>query len=104
MKSVLLQRPCRRRNTGIARPKASSRTKSRNLVPPKCAPSPNKSSTVACSNFAFAAELDGAKPPEACDKRRPGPRENQERTADLPARFLCRHPQIAERHRRKKYV
>jgi uncharacterized damage-inducible protein DinB len=23
---------------------------------------------VACSNFAFAAELDGTKPPEACDK------------------------------------
>jgi len=23
---------------------------------------------VACSNFAFAAELDGVKPPEACDK------------------------------------
>jgi uncharacterized damage-inducible protein DinB len=27
---------------------------------------------VACSNFAFAAELDGAKPPEACDKGGPG--------------------------------
>jgi len=26
---------------------------------------------VACSNFAFAAELDGAKPPEACDKGGP---------------------------------
>ncbi len=23
---------------------------------------------VACSNFAFAAELDGRKPPDACDK------------------------------------
>ena len=28
---------------------------------------------VACSNFAFAAELDGAKPPEACDKGGPNP-------------------------------
>ena len=28
---------------------------------------------VACSNFAFAAELDGAKPPEACDKNGPSP-------------------------------
>jgi hypothetical protein len=26
---------------------------------------------VACSNFAFAAELDGSKPPEACDKGGP---------------------------------
>jgi len=26
---------------------------------------------VACSNFAFAAELDGTKPPEACDKGGP---------------------------------
>jgi hypothetical protein len=26
---------------------------------------------VACSNFAFAAELDGAKPPDACDKGGP---------------------------------
>lgn len=28
---------------------------------------------VACSNFAFAAELDGAKPPEACYKGGPSP-------------------------------
>jgi len=28
---------------------------------------------VACSNFAFAAELDGAKPPGACDKGGPSP-------------------------------
>ena len=28
---------------------------------------------VACSNFAFAAELDGSKPPEACDKGGPSP-------------------------------
>ncbi len=28
---------------------------------------------VACSNFAFAAELDGTKPPEACDKGGPNP-------------------------------
>jgi uncharacterized damage-inducible protein DinB len=28
---------------------------------------------VACANFAFAAELDGAKPPEACDKGGPSP-------------------------------
>ncbi|HTT19825.1 MAG TPA: DinB family protein [Candidatus Sulfotelmatobacter sp.] len=28
---------------------------------------------VACSNFAFAAELDGTKPPEACDKNGPSP-------------------------------
>jgi hypothetical protein len=28
---------------------------------------------VACSNFAFAAELDGNKPPEACDKGGPSP-------------------------------
>ena len=28
---------------------------------------------VACSNFAFAAELDGAKPPDACDKGGPSP-------------------------------
>lgn len=28
---------------------------------------------VACSNFAFAAELDGIKPPEACDKGGPNP-------------------------------
>jgi hypothetical protein len=28
---------------------------------------------VACSNFGFAAELDGAKPPEACDKGGPSP-------------------------------
>ena len=28
---------------------------------------------VACSNFAFAAELDGKKPPEACDKGGPSP-------------------------------
>ena len=28
---------------------------------------------VACSNFAFAAELDGTKPPEACDKGGPSP-------------------------------
>jgi DinB family protein len=28
---------------------------------------------VACSNFAFAAELDGAKPPEACDNGGPNP-------------------------------
>lgn len=28
---------------------------------------------VACSNFAFSAELDGAKPPEACDKGGPSP-------------------------------
>jgi DinB superfamily len=28
---------------------------------------------VACSNFAFAAELDGTKPPEGCDKGGPGP-------------------------------
>jgi len=26
---------------------------------------------VACANFAFAAELDGAKPPEGCDKNGP---------------------------------
>jgi hypothetical protein len=26
---------------------------------------------VACANFAFAAELDGTKPPEACDKGGP---------------------------------
>jgi len=28
---------------------------------------------VACSNFAFAAELAGSKPPEACDKGGPSP-------------------------------
>jgi hypothetical protein len=28
---------------------------------------------VACSNFGFAAELDGAKPPEGCDKNGPSP-------------------------------
>src|SRR5579864_344318 len=28
---------------------------------------------VACSNFGFAAELDGSKPPEACDKGGPSP-------------------------------
>jgi hypothetical protein len=28
---------------------------------------------IACSNFAFAAELDGVKPPEACDKGGPSP-------------------------------
>jgi DinB superfamily len=28
---------------------------------------------VACSNFAFAAQLDGIKPPEACDKGGPSP-------------------------------
>jgi uncharacterized damage-inducible protein DinB len=28
---------------------------------------------VACANFAFAAELDGARPPEACDKGGPSP-------------------------------
>ncbi|HET9308343.1 MAG TPA: DinB family protein [Candidatus Sulfotelmatobacter sp.] len=28
---------------------------------------------VACSNVAFAAELDGSKPPEACDKGGPSP-------------------------------
>jgi uncharacterized damage-inducible protein DinB len=28
---------------------------------------------VACSNFAFAAELEGTKPPEACDKGGPRP-------------------------------
>src|SRR5690349_5997443 len=27
---------------------------------------------VACSNFGFAAEFDGQKPPEACDKGGPG--------------------------------
>jgi len=28
---------------------------------------------VACANFAFAAELDGQKPPDACDKGGPSP-------------------------------
>lgn len=28
---------------------------------------------VACANFAFAAELDGHKPPDACDKGGPSP-------------------------------
>jgi hypothetical protein len=28
---------------------------------------------VACSNFAFSAELDGTRPPEACDKGGPSP-------------------------------
>ena len=28
---------------------------------------------VACSNFAFSAELDGGKPPDACDKGGPSP-------------------------------
>jgi hypothetical protein len=56
-----------------ARPKASSKTKSRNLVPPKFAPLPNKSSNVGCANFAFAAELDGQKPPAGCDKGGPSP-------------------------------
>ena len=28
---------------------------------------------VACSNFAFAAELDGTKPPEGCDQEGPSP-------------------------------
>jgi DinB family protein len=28
---------------------------------------------VACSNFGFAAELDGTKPPEGCDKNGPSP-------------------------------
>ena len=28
---------------------------------------------VACSNFAFAAELDGQRPPDACDKGEPSP-------------------------------
>jgi len=28
---------------------------------------------VACSNFAFAAELEGTKPPDACDKGGPSP-------------------------------
>jgi uncharacterized damage-inducible protein DinB len=28
---------------------------------------------VACANFAFAAEMDGVKPPEACDKGGPSP-------------------------------
>jgi uncharacterized damage-inducible protein DinB len=28
---------------------------------------------VACANFAFAAELDGQKPPDACDKGGPRP-------------------------------
>jgi uncharacterized damage-inducible protein DinB len=28
---------------------------------------------IACSNFAFAAELDGATPPDACDKGGPSP-------------------------------
>src|SRR5437879_10486307 len=28
---------------------------------------------VACSNFGFAAEFDGQKPPEACDKGGPSP-------------------------------
>src|SRR4029077_16958296 len=28
---------------------------------------------VACSNFAFVAELEGTKPPEACDRGGPSP-------------------------------
>jgi hypothetical protein len=32
---------------------------------------------VACSNFAFAAELDGTKPPDACDKGGPNPARSQ---------------------------
>ena len=36
---------------------------------------------VACANFAFAAELDGNKPPEACDKGGPSP-------AHTPAELL----------------
>jgi len=34
---------------------------------------------VACSNFAFAAELDGQKPPDACDKGGPA-RQKRERS------------------------
>lgn len=33
---------------------------------------------VACANFAFAAELDGTKPPEACDKGGPSPAHTRE--------------------------
>jgi hypothetical protein len=36
---------------------------------------------IACSNFAFSAELDGIKPPEACDKGGPSP-------AKTPAELL----------------
>jgi uncharacterized damage-inducible protein DinB len=35
---------------------------------------------VACANFAFAAELDGVKPPAGCDKNGPNPAHN---TAEL---------------------
>ena len=40
---------------------------------------------VACANFAFAAELDGQKPPNACDKGGPQPGEIQEGIVDLSA-------------------
>jgi hypothetical protein len=33
---------------------------------------------VACSNFAFAAELDGKKPPAACDKGGPSPAKSRD--------------------------
>jgi hypothetical protein len=56
-----------------APPKANSRMKSRNSVPRKSAPSQSRVKHVACANFAFAAELEGQKPSDACDKGGPSP-------------------------------
>jgi len=55
-------------------------------------------------DFAFSRRLDGAKPPEACDQRRPGPRENRNELLTYCRDSFAAHPQIAERHGRKKYV
>ena len=51
---------------------------------------------VACANFAFAAEFDGTKPPEACDKGGPDPaKTKRELLIYLRNSFMAIHKSLA---------
>ena len=59
---------------------------------------------VACSNFAFAAELDGQTPPAACDKDGPSPARTKRELLVYLCDSFARRPQVPGSHGRKKHV
>lgn len=51
---------------------------------------------VACANFAFAAELNGTKPPDACDKGGPSLAKTRVELLTYSARLVHRHQKVLE--------
>jgi hypothetical protein len=59
---------------------------------------------VACSNFGFAAEMDGKTPPERCDMGGPSPAKNARRIAGLSEGFVRGAREVNRRHRCEEHV